>query len=302
VKIAILGPGGVGGLLAVALHRAGTPVVVVAQEATCKQIEADGIRLSSVRFRELTARLDVTSRLQEEVDALVIATKAIGLDSALRRIECEPRLILPLLNGIDHLELLRRRFRPKTVVAGTIRVESDRPRPGVVVHTSPFLRVDIAATPHLQRRCEQLAAALRDADVPAQVLDSEPQVLWDKLVRLNALACTTSAYDMPIGPIRDTPELRADLLSAIAEGCAVAQAEGANIDPSQPLAELTAAHATLRSSMQRDIAAGRTPELDAIAGAVLRAGARHEIACPTIERLAGTIAARAGVPAPAVVA
>ncbi len=133
------------------------------------------------------------------------------------------------------------------------------------------------------------------------MLDSEPQVLWGKLVRLNALACTTSAYDMPIGSIRDTPELRAELLGAIEEGCAVAQAEGASIDPAQPLAELAAAHATLGSSMQRDIAAGRTPELDAIAGAVLRAGARHRIACPTIERLAGTIAARAGVPAPTVV-
>jgi hypothetical protein len=50
--------------------------------------------------------------------------------------------------------------------------------------------------------------------------------------------------------------------------------------------------------MQRDIAAGREPELDAIAGAVLRAAARHGIACPTIERLSAQIAARAGVPVP----
>lgn len=301
MKIAILGPGGVGGLLAAALDRAGTQAIVVAREATCKQIEESGIQLSSVRLGEFVAHPRVVPRLQEEVDALVIATKAIGLESALHRIEWEPPLTLPLLNGIDHLELLRARFRPETVLAGTIRVESDRPRPGVIVHTSPFLRVDIACTPALQQSCEQLAAELTRAEVPAQVLDSEPQVLWGKLVRLNALACTTSAYDMPIGPIRDTPELRADLLGAIAEGCAVAQAEGASIDPAQPLAELTAAHATLGSSMQRDIAAGRTPELDAIAGAVLRAGARHEIACPTIERLTGAIAARAGVPMPTAV-
>ena len=50
--------------------------------------------------------------------------------------------------------------------------------------------------------------------------------------------------------------------------------------------------------MQRDIAAGREPELDAIAGAVLRAGARHGIPCPTVERLAEMVAARAGIPAP----
>jgi 2-dehydropantoate 2-reductase len=51
--------------------------------------------------------------------------------------------------------------------------------------------------------------------------------------------------------------------------------------------------------MQRDVAAGREPELDAIAGAVLRAGARHGIACPAIASLAARIAARAGVPVPA---
>ncbi len=300
MRIAVLGPGGVGGLIAAALEQAGTPVIVVAREPTCEAIEAHGIRLSSVRFGELLVHPRALPRLQEQVDALILATKAIGLSEALARVRVDPPLVLPLLNGLDHLALLRERFDPQTVAAATIRVESDRPQPGVIVHTSPFLRVDIAGPPALRERCEHLAATLERARVPAQVLDSEAEVMWGKLVRLNALACTTSAYDMPIGRIRSTPELRAELIGAIEEGCAVADAEGANIAPARPLQELTDAHATLGSSMQRDIAAGRTPELDAIPGAVLRAGARHGIACPTIERLAGAIALRAGMPAPAV--
>ncbi len=301
MRIAVLGPGGVGGLLAAALEHAGTEAIVVARESTCEAIEARGIRLSSVRLGELVTQPKATPTLAEQVDALIVATKAIGLQAALHRVEIEPPLVLPLLNGVDHLALLRDRFDPQTVAAGAIRVESDRPEAGVVVHTSPFLRVDMAPPSEAVReRCVRLAATLERAGVPAQVLRSEAEVMWGKLVRLNALACVTSAYDLPIGPIRDTPELRADLLGAIEEGCAVAQAEGASIDPAQALAELSAAHASLGSSMQRDIAAGRPPELDAIAGAVLRAGARHEIACPTIERLAGLIAARAGVPSPVV--
>jgi 2-dehydropantoate 2-reductase len=127
--------------------------------------------------------------------------------------------------------------------------------------------------------------------------------MWSKLVRLNALACVTSAYDVLLGEIRSTPALRADLEGAIEEACAVGKAEGAHdIDAARAIAELEAAHATLGSSMQRDIAAGREPELDAIPGSVLRAGARHGIQCPTIERLVGLIAGRAGVPAPAVAA
>ena len=119
--------------------------------------------------------------------------------------------------------------------------------------------------------------------------------MWSKLVRLNALACTTSAFDRLLGEIRSTPELRAELVGAIEEGCAVARAEGASTRRRRRARRAQRAHATLGSSMQRDIAAGRAPELDAIPGAVLRAAARHGLECPTIERLVGMIAARAGV-------
>ena len=129
---------------------------------------------------------------------------------------------------------------------------------------------------------------------------SEAQILWAKLVRLNALACTTSATDQPIGFIRADPEWRAALEGCLAEGAAVARAEGAELDAATPLAELEDAHPELGSSMQRDIAAGREPELDAIPGAVLRAGRRHGIECPTIARLVIVIARRAGVPPPRV--
>jgi 2-dehydropantoate 2-reductase len=169
----------------------------------------------------------------------------------------------------------------------------------VVVHTSRFLLVEMAGEPQIADRMQALAAALREAGVRVNVLDSEPQVMWSKLVRLNALACTTSAHDKLLGEIRSTPELRAELVGAIAEACAVASAEGAtDIDPAKAIAELDAAHDTLGSSMQRDIAAGRVPELDEIPGSIMRAGARHGLRCPTIERLVGMIAQRAGVPAP----
>jgi 2-dehydropantoate 2-reductase len=123
--------------------------------------------------------------------------------------------------------------------------------------------------------------------------------MWGKLVRLNALACTTSAFEKLLGEIRDTPELNDALVAVIEEGCAVAGAEGAPIDPAVAVKELTDAHATLGSSMQRDIAAGRAPELDAIPGAVLRVAARHGIRCPITERLTAMIAARIGVSVPA---
>ena len=109
------------------------------------------------------------------------------------------------------------------------------------------------------------------------------------------------AYDKPPGEIRSTPELRAALVGAIEEGCAVGRAPRAPpTSIREALSPSWSSARTLGSSMQRDIAAGREPELDAIPGPVLRAAARHDPECPTIEQLVEMIAARAGVPVPAV--
>jgi 2-dehydropantoate 2-reductase len=300
MSIAVLGPGGVGGLVAGALDRAGTDVVVVARDSTVALVAERGLRVDSVSLGKFVAHPRATERLQEPVEVLIVATKASGLQAALERIAVQPKLVLPLLNGLDHLAVLRERFGTDAVLAGTIRVEADRPEPGVVVHTSPFLRVDMAShDPAARGGIEALAKAFSDAGVPVRVLQSEAQVMWSKLVRLNALACTTSAFDKLLGEIRSTPELRAALVGAIEEGCAVGHAEGADdVNPATAIGELELAHDTLGSSMQRDIAAGRTPELDAIPGSVLRAASRHSIDCPTIERLVAMIAARAGISAP----
>jgi 2-dehydropantoate 2-reductase len=307
MRVAVLGPGGVGGLLAGALDHGGTEVVVVARDSTASAISQQGLRVDSVTLGRFAARPQAVESLTEPVDALLVATKAAGLKPALERIATEPALVLPLLNGLDHIAVLRERFAPASVLAGTIRVEADRPAPGVVVHTSPFLLVNMASRYEAAASGMQtLAQTLTDAGVPARVLlpisdASEAQVMWSKLVRLNALACTTSAHDKLLGEIRSTPELRAELLGAIEEACAVGRAESAHdVDPATAMAELTRAHDTLGSSMQRDIAAGRTPELDAIPGSVLRAAARHGLQCPTIERLVVMIAERAGIPAPLV--
>jgi 2-dehydropantoate 2-reductase len=299
-SIAVLGPGGVGGFLAAALARAGGQrVTIVARESTAAVIEAGGVEVRSVRLGDFVARPIAVPVLREPVDVLIVATKATGLDAALERIEAAPRLVVPLLNGLDHMAFLRERFNG--VAAGTIRIEADRPEPGRIVQTSPFLRVGLAADdPALAADLRAVADILERAGVPAEIGPSEVQVLWSKLVRLNALACTTSASDRPIGFVRSDPGWRAALVGCVEEAAAVANADGADIDPAARLAELDEAHASLGSSMQRDIAAGREPELDAIAGAVLRAGARHGVPCPTIARLAAVIAERAGVPAPAV--
>jgi 2-dehydropantoate 2-reductase len=297
--IAILGPGGVGGFLAAALARAGRQVTVVARESTAEALAREGVRVKSVRLGDFSARPAALPELAGPVDALIVATKAVGLEEALDRVQgLEPRIVLPLLNGLDHLDVLRERYGARAV-AGSIRIESTRIATGAIEQTSAFLRIDMASDdPAMRAPLEELAAMLEGAGVPARIMDSEAQAMWGKLVRLNALACTTSAWDLPLGAIRSDPERRDALEACVREAAAVARAGGASVDPAATMAELDDAHAELRTSMQRDIAAGREPELDAIPGSVLRAAARHGLECPAIERLSVLAARRADVRAP----
>jgi 2-dehydropantoate 2-reductase len=269
VRTAILGPGGVGGMLAAVL-----PDAIVVSRSPLTEI-----RLSSVVLGDRTTAVRSVQTLAEPVDVLFIATKAVGLQDAVARIEAEPGVVVPLLNGFEHVAWLRERFTD--VVAATIRVEATRIAPGVIEQTSPFLRIELSAHP-------EVAELLNESGIPAAVVEGEAQVMWSKLSRLNAIALTTTAFAVPIGEVRS--EHRDDLVAVVHETAAAAAAEGASIDVSAIEQELLVeAHPELLSSMARDVAAGRPPELDAIGGAVLRAAARHGIETPTVARLVEAI-------------
>ena len=293
-KVAVLGAGGVGGFVAAALARSGADVVLLARPETAAALQQRGVRVSSRALgEEFTAHPRVATEAPDSVDVLFVATKATGLADALDRVPQAPGVVVPLLNGLEHLDLLRARFGAERVAAAVIRIESDRPSTGVIAQTSPGVRVDMAsARPELGAALEDAAALLRDAGIEGRIGDSEAQVMWSKLARLCALALTTSASDRPIGYVRSDPRWRSAMEGAVNETVAVAVADGANLSASDTLAELDAAHAELGSSMQRDIAAGRATELDAIAGAVLRAGQRHGLRCPTVQWLAERVALR----------
>jgi 2-dehydropantoate 2-reductase len=292
-RVAVLGSGGVGGFLAAALSHAGVATTVVAREETAAAIASNGLRLSSVRLGEIVATPSVTARLDDDVDVLVVAVKATALEASLERIAGTPGLVVPMLNGIDHVAWLRERFGPRAVAA-SIRISAERAAPGVIIENGSLaIAVELASDhPAPRPRMAAFADTLRTAEVPARLGDSERQVLWSKLVPLNASACTTSAYDVPIGGVRDHPRRRLDLENAINESVAVATADGAVVDGDAVLRWIWQLDPEHTPSMRRDLADGRPPELDAIPGAVLRHAAAHGVACPTIERLVAMIEAR----------
>jgi 2-dehydropantoate 2-reductase len=285
LRVAVLGPGGVGGLLAALLARAGAAVTCLASEATAERLRTDGIRVESGQFGDFTTPVEAAERLAEPVDVLLVTVKATQLDDALERAPADvlgDALVVPLLNGVEHVDHLRRRYPEAGVVPATIRVESTRTAPGVIQHGSPFVTVDLVAVPPLEQRVRRLADALERTGVTVRVGDAEAAALWSKLNFLAPLALLTTAAQATAGEVRESR--REDLVAIVGEVAAVARAEGAPADEDQVVAFFDGVPAGMRSSMQRDAAAGRPLELDAIGGAVVRAATRHGIAVPVTAR------------------
>ncbi len=292
---AVLGAGGVGGCIAAVLAHEGAGVTCVDRPETVEIIRARGLRLGSAMFGAFEVRPEAETRLTGRPEVLFVTTKATHLGGALGAVDpalLDGGIVIPLLNGIEHMAPLRARFG-RNVAAANIRIESKVVSPGHIVHTSPFLRITIASDgdiPH--HRLDEIAAFLTAHRLDTFVGASEAAVLWDKLARLVGLACTTAATNQPIGFIRKDPRWRGILESVTREACAVANAEGVAVDWQDQMKVLDGVPETLTSSLQRDIAAGRPSELDAIAGAVVRAGRKHGIRCPALENLIKEIEAK----------
>lgn len=292
-SVAVVGPGGVGGLVGAVLSRAGHEVVFVARPDTAAALTAGGLDVSSAQYGDFHVPATAVPRLASPVDLCVVAVKATVLDAALDAVPAEALgagLVLPLLNGVDHMAALRRRFPAAQVLAGAIRVESTRVAPGRIVHGSPFCAVEVAGDHTARPRVAALAAMLGAAGVDTTVRDSEAALLWDKLAFLAPLALLTTAYGATAGEVR--AERRADLEAVGGEVVAVARAAGATVDVDAVIGLFDRVPAAMKSSMRRDVEAGRRAEVDAIGGAVLRAADRHGVDVPATARLVEDLRAR----------
>ena len=185
--------------------------------------------------------------------------------------------MVPLLNGVDRFRRLRDRYGAEGVLPGTIRVEAEQAGPGRVRHLSAFADVQVAPNPATRERAQTLCEDLRDAGMGCEMQDDETTMLWSKLCFLAPFALATTATEGSLGVVRAGAGRWVRLEQCVNEACAVGVAEGAKVAPEPILTVLEGMPNGFRSSMQKDVAAGKAPELDAIAGPILRGGIEHGI-------------------------
>jgi 2-dehydropantoate 2-reductase len=289
MRHAILGPGGVGGLIAASLAKSGAAVTLVVRNEAIGQYP-DTLQLESP-FGKFSVRVERTTTVPA-VDVLWIAVKATQLDSALSSLPNgnSARAIIPLLNGIDHVSMLRSRYGTSRTIPATITVESERTAPGHIVHRSPFARLNVSSIGRtlMQSTLEDL----QKLGFTCQFVDDEQTLLWSKLVFLAPMALVTTAADKTSGEIAADVTWQHRLETCVREACTVALAEGAKVDPDSVISTIKSLPGNIRSSMQKDVERGNLPELDAIAGPILRAAPRHNLDVPVTRRLVAEVERR----------
>jgi 2-dehydropantoate 2-reductase len=283
MRHAILGAGGVGGVLGACLAHTGEHVTMVVRPSAPDHYPAH-VQLKSPLLGNFTVAVDKAGEVPA-ADVLWITVKATQLGDAFQSVSdpTSVKAVVPLLNGIDHVVLLRQRFGHDRVVPATIAGEMERVAPGHYVHPSPFAMLNVAGSGRalLTETLDKLQAA----GMSCRFVDDEATLLWTKLVFLGPFALATSAAGVPIGGILDDEQWRQKLENCVREFCTVALAEGAQVHVDKVLAAFFNVPKDMRSSMQKDVDRGNPPELDAIAGPVARGGERHGIPTPVTRGL-----------------
>ena len=293
MRHAILGPGGIGGFIGAILANAGEDVTVIVRPGADKSYPKQ-LTLDSPFGTIAGAKISVRSLLASSVDVLWVTVKATQLETALGQIgkEARFRAVVPLLNGVDHVARLRSRFGQDVVVPATIAIEAERTAPGKIVQRSPFARLNVGATG--KAVLESSLAQLRRFGCECNFVENERTLLWTKLAILAPLALSTTAAQAPFGDVMKDPQRAALFETCLREACAVGNADGASLDPEPILKFVRGVQPGMRSSMQKDLAAGNPLELDAIGGPIVSGGSKFGIPVPGTTQLMSAVSANVG--------
>jgi 2-dehydropantoate 2-reductase len=282
MKLAIVGSGGVGGVLAALLARAGEEVVVVARGAQRDAIAARGLELDSSlgRFTVRPAAVSDAPAALAPADAVLVAVKAWqveGIAPSLAPLVRDGGVVVPLQNGVEAAGRLAAALGERAVAGGLVNVLAWLDAPGRVKHIGAAPRVTVgergAAGRRPSPRLEALAAALGKAGVEVTVTDDIERASWEKFLLIEPWGAVSAAARAPMGAVRSVPETRALMRTAMEELVATGRARGVALPDdaiARAFAILDGVPPEGTASMQRDLAAGRPSELDDQVGAVVR--------------------------------
>jgi 2-dehydropantoate 2-reductase len=287
-SIAVVGAGGVGGLLAARLARGGNDVRILARGEALAAIRRHGVRL---RDRDGEVAVPI-ARVSDRAADLGVADIVIVTAKTWQLTDLGPRLVplvgdrtivVPLQNGVEASEQLAVALGERHVIGGIGRMISWIEQPGVVRSLIPAGVTIGPLHPEQTEGVDACAATLRTGGIDVVTTDAIEPARWTKLVFIAPYAAVGAVERLPLGELRTRQASRARLVAAMHEVAAVAVARGVDMPAdavTSMLALIDQLPADATASMHRDIAEGRPSELHELIGAVVRLGREARVATP----------------------
>jgi 2-dehydropantoate 2-reductase len=285
MKILVLGAGGIGGYFGGRLAQAGADVTFLVRPRRREQIERDGLRVQSpLGDFTLPAKTVLAEALAPGFDLVLFTCKAYDLDSAMDAVApaMQGRCVLvPMLNGLAHLERLDARFRPDAVMGGTCQINVMLRPDGTVFHADPLQRLIFGERDRNESaRAQAFAAQLAKTKVDWKLSEDIEQEMWEKIVFLSALAANTVLFRGNVREVMAAPGGREAMLRTLAANIEIATREGHAPRPAAIEAatrRLTDPEGLWSASMLRDLEGGGPVEGDHIVGWMLERARRHGV-------------------------
>lgn len=306
MNILILGAGGIGGYFGAHLLRAGASLSFLVRPARAAQIAANGLVVESPGGSfSVPARTVTAETLRPGYDLVLLAPKAYDLDDALSTLDAGlgDAVLLPFLNGIDHLDALDRRYGRARVMGGVAHIAATLTPQGVVRQLSGLHKLTVGARdPAHAALAGDFIALCRQAPFDSALAEDITQVLWIKWAFLATLAGMTTLCRASVGRIVATPWGDGLMRQMYAECCAVAAGSGHAVveaERAKALQMLTAAGSDFTASMLRDLQAGHRTEHNHILGAMARRGLALGLPMDLVRLAATHLVVQAGAAASA---
>jgi 2-dehydropantoate 2-reductase len=289
MRILVLGAGAIGGYFGGRLAEGGADVTFLVRPRRKAELDASGLIVKSVKG-------DIALRPQtleggaraEPFDIVLLACKSYDLEAAIDAIAPymgEASAVLPLLNGLSHLDRLKERLGAARVMGGACFIGAALEPNGVVRHIGDMQTLVFGElTRERSARAEALAAAFARTKVAAQISPDIVQAMWEKLVLLAALVAVTGLARGTVGEVA-AAHGTGFALAALAECEAAAAAEGhASGESARGQARrLLTTPSPFAASAMRDLVAGRRTEGDHIVGDLARRAQKHGLPHPILE-------------------
>ena len=290
MKFMVMGAGGVGGYFGARLAAAGHEVGFVARGRHLAAMRENGLAVRSVlgdlALRPVSASDEPAAF--GAADCVLFTVKSYDCEAAaeaLRPALGADAFVVPLLNGIGHVEVLRRILGPDRVLGGVAHISALIEEPGVVRH---FDRLQILRIGEMDNsespRVLALREACREAGIECPVPNDIERELWQKVAMICTLAGANCLTRLPLGACRSNPATRALMESLTAETVAVARARGVSLPDDQEartMAVLDKLPAPMKASMFAALERGERLEASALNGAIDRLGREARVDTPT---------------------